>query len=81
MYMSLKSYIQIVRGKSKLIRNVLSSTIKNIPFIVGKFSDNGYREKVEMLLGENNYNCILVDHLSRLPICSKISIASSIKSA
>ncbi|MBC5628074.1 glycosyltransferase [Clostridium sp. NSJ-6] len=51
------------KSKSKLIRNVLSSTIKNIPFIVGKFSDNGYREKVEMLLGENNYNCILVDHL------------------
>lgn len=50
-------------SKYILAKNLILSTFKNSPFIVEKFNDREFQEKVEYLLKENEYEAIIVDHL------------------
>ena len=50
-------------SKTILVKNLILSILKNNPFVIEKFKDNKFKDKVEELLKKNKYEAIIVDHL------------------
>lgn len=50
-------------SKSILVKNLLLSILKFTPFLIEKFKDKSFKEKVEKLLEINKYEAVIVDHL------------------
>ena len=51
------------KSKKRLLFNLIKAFIKNKPFVIEKFNNSIYRDKVRKLISENTYKHVIFDHL------------------
>lgn len=75
----IKMFFTNNKSKKVLIKNLIKGFIHNEPFIVEKFINRAYEEKINDMISKNSYYSIIFDHLNITSYCKKIEKVNSLK--